>query len=179
MIKYSAFLRAINVGGKSLIEMNELKRIFESIGFWNVKTYIQSGNVMFESSITDENVIIKQIENLLHKNLSKDVVVFIRTFDQMKSIIEHDPFQKAKFKISTKPYITFFNDELKQKPELPYLSQKKDVEITKIKEREIYCIAHEINGSYGFPNVFIEKEFGVKATTRNWNTITKVVGMMQ
>lgn len=138
MIKYFAFLRAINVGGKNLIKMNELKRIFESIGFWNVKTYIQSGNVMFESSITDENLIIMKVEKLLHKNLSKDVVVFIRTFDQMKSIIEHDPFQKLKFKISTKPYITFFNDELKQKPELPYLSQKKDVEIAKIKERKLW-----------------------------------------
>jgi len=50
MIKYFAFLRAINVGGKNLIKMEDLKKIFESLGFKNVRTYIQSGNVIFESS---------------------------------------------------------------------------------------------------------------------------------
>jgi len=157
--------------------MDELKKIFESLGFKNVTTFIQSGNVMFETSTDDENVLVTKIENRLHKNLSDDVVVSIRTVEQLKSIIESDPFQKLKFKVPTKLYISFSKDELKQK--LPYLSPKEDVEIIQIKNREIYCITPEINGSYGFPNLFIEKDFHIKKTTRNWNTIIKVFNLMQ
>lgn len=142
--------------------MDELKKIFESLGFKNVTTFIQSGNVMFETSTDDENVLVTKIENRLHKNLSDDVVVSIRTVEQLKSIIESDPFQKLKFKIPTKLYITILKDELKQKPKLPYLSPKKDGEIIRIKNREIYCITPEINGNYGFPNLFIEKDFHIK-----------------
>ena len=179
MIKYVAFLRAINVGGKNLIKMDELKKVFALLGFKNVATHGQSGNVMFESSSADENILAKKIENLLHKNLSNDVLVFIRTFEQLKSIVEADPFQKFKFEIPTKLYISFAKHKLKQKPKLPFLSSKKDVEIIRIKDREIYCTTPEINGSYGFPNLFIEKEFGVKATTRNWNTLIKVYDLLQ
>jgi len=177
MIKYTAFLRAINVGGKNLIKMDELKKVFESLGFKNVATYIQSGNVMFESSTTNETVLAKKIENLLHKSLSDDVLVFIRSFEQLSSIVENDPFKKLTFEVPTKLYITFLKAELEQKLKLPYLSAKKDIKIIQIKNREIYCIPAEINGSY--PNLFIENEFGVKATTRNWNTIIKVFNLMQ
>lgn len=179
MIKYVAFLRAINVGGKNLIKMGELKKIFESLGFKNVVTYIQSGNVMFESSTADENVLVKKIESLLHKNLSDDVLVFIRTFEQLRSIIDEDSFQKLNLKVPTKLYISFLKNELKQKPKLPYLSSKKDVEIIRIKNREIYCITPEIKGRYGFPNLFIENEFGIKSTTRNRSTIIKVTDLVQ
>jgi uncharacterized protein (DUF1697 family) len=179
MIKYIAFLRAINVGGKNLIKMDDLKKVFESLGFKNVATYIQSGNVMFESSTTNETTLAKKIENLLHKNLSDNVLVFIRKFEQLKSIVENDPFTKLTFEVPTKLYVTFLKDELKQKPKLPYLSAKKDVKIIQINNREIYCIPLEINGSYGFPNLFIEKEFRIKATTRNWDTIIKVFNLMQ
>lgn len=178
MIKYAAFLRAINVGGKNLIKMDELKKIFEAIGLENVESYIQSGNILFESTIKDENSLVSKIENHLHKILSKDVLVFVRTVDELKEIVKYDPFQKLKFKVTTKFYITFLKEELKQKLELPYLSPKKDVEIIRIKNREIYCITQEKNGRYGFPNLFIENEFGVKTTTRNWTTVSKVIELI-
>lgn len=159
--------------------MDELKNIFISMGLKNIATHAQSGNVMFESSIADENILIKRIENLLLKNLSGDVLVFIRTIAELNEIVKLDPYQKLKFKVPTKLYITFLKDELKQKRKLPYLSSKKDVEVLQIKDREIYCVTPEINGSYSFPNLFIEKKFGIKATTRNWNTIIKVIEMME
>ena len=178
MIKYAAFLRAINVGGKNLIKMDELKKIFESLECKNVTTYIQSGNVMFDSSIADENELTEKIENRLHEYLSDDVLIFIRTVDQLKSIVEDDPFQKLKFNSSAKLYISFLKNEINRKSKLPYQSPKKDVEIYRIRNREIYSIPQKIKGRYGFPNLFIEKEFGVKATTRNWNTIIKVMNLV-
>jgi uncharacterized protein (DUF1697 family) len=178
MIKYVAFLRAINVGGNNLIKMDELKMKFKSVRCEDVRTYIQSGNVSFNSKISDGNSLIMKIESELHKNLSKDVLVFLRTSEQLKSIIEGNPFVKLTISNPSKLYVTFIKDELKQKPKLPFLSPKKDVEVLQIKDREIYCITHEINGRSGFSNQFIEKEFGVRATTRNWNTIIKVYDLL-
>ena len=179
MIKYAAFLRAVNVGGKNLIIMDELKKRFNFVGCEDIRTYIQSGNVIFNSKISDENFLIKKIESELHKNLSNDVLVFLRGFEKLKSIIEANPFVKLTISNPTKLYVTFLKDELKPKLKLPFLSAKEDVEVIQIKDREIYCISHEIKGQYGFPNLFIEKEFGVKATTRNWNTIIKVYDFMK
>jgi len=124
MIKHIAFLRAINVGGKKLIKMDELKKRFETLGFKNVRTYIQSGNVIFQSPTSDQNALAKKIENLLHKNLSSDVLVFLRTVEELNAIVKFDPYQKQKFKLETKLYITFIKDGLKQKLKLPFLSPK-------------------------------------------------------
>ena len=124
MIKYIAFLRAINVGGKNLIKMDELKKRFETLGFKNVRTYIQSGNVIFQSFTSDQNVLAKKIENLLQKNLSSVVLVFLRTVEELNAIVKFDPYQKQKFKLETKLYITFIKDGLKQKLKLPFLSPK-------------------------------------------------------
>ena len=124
MIKHIAFLRAINVGGKKLIKMDELKKRFETLGFKNVRTYIQSGNVIFQSPTSDQNALAKKIENLLQKNLSSDVLVFLRTVEELNAIVKFDPYQKQKFKLETKLYITFIKDGLKQKLKLPFLSPK-------------------------------------------------------
>ena len=124
MIKYIAFLRAINVGGKNLIKMDELKKRFETMGFNNVRTYIQSGNVIFQSFTSDQYVLAKKIENLLQKNLSSVVLVFLRTVEELNAIVKFDPYQKQKFKLETKLFITFIKDGLKQKLKLPFLSPK-------------------------------------------------------
>lgn len=174
MIKYFAFLRAVNVGGKNIIKMDILKKVFESLGFKNVRTFIQSGNVIFESSEKNKGVIIKKCEVALHKHLGNDVLSFVRTKSELEAIIKLDPFKKIKTAVSSKLYFSFLRDEIKKKPKLPHLSSKKDVEIIAIKNCDVYSISKEINGRFGFPNNFLEKEFGISATTRNWNTIIKI-----
>jgi uncharacterized protein (DUF1697 family) len=123
--------------------------------------------------------LTKKLETDLHKTLSDDVCVFLRTEIQVRSILEHNPFEKVKISTPTKSYVTFIRDGLMNKLKLPYFSSKKDVEIISVSECEIYCLSYEINGSFGFPNLFIEKEFRVKATTRNWNTLEKIVSMIK
>jgi uncharacterized protein (DUF1697 family) len=162
------------VGGKNLIKMYRLKDIFESVGMKNVRTYIQSGNVLFDSSIGSEEEIIEKIESAVHKELSKEVILIVRTPWEFDSIIKLNPFGKIKHTSTTKFYTTFLKDKLKKKPLLPLKSDNKNVEIIQISGREIYAAAKEINGKFGFPNNFIENYLGIKATTRNWNTVLKM-----
>ncbi|HUX81089.1 MAG TPA: DUF1697 domain-containing protein, partial [Candidatus Paceibacterota bacterium] len=94
MISYVAFLRAINVGGKTLLPMKELSDICSDIGLKNVRTYIQSGNVLFASSLAPA-VLKSKIEKALLKKIGKDIVVIIRTAHELATIVARNPFPKA------------------------------------------------------------------------------------
>lgn len=91
-IKYIALLRGINVGGKNLIKMNDLKQLFKSMDFENVRTYIQSGNVIFESAEKNESTIAKKLERSLLEQFEDDVLVFIRTIPEIEAILKLNPF---------------------------------------------------------------------------------------
>jgi uncharacterized protein (DUF1697 family) len=175
MKKYVAFLRGINVGGKNVIKMDELRTLFISTGLKDVITYIQSGNVIFTANEDKIERVVKKIEAKLCKKLSADVLVFILSMEDLKKIVLTNPFKKMKLDIQTKLYVSFVKEVLKNKPKLPYSSPKKNVEIIKIKDKVIFTITPEINGRFGFPNNFIEEEFGIHATTRNWNTLVKIL----
>ena len=168
-MRYVAFLRGINVSGQKLIKMEALSTLFSSLGFKEVKTILQSGNVVFETSEKD----LRKIENKIEKGLVKklgEVRVFARTVEQMQKLVKLDPFS-GKSEESHR-YVTFLNAPFTL--DLPLFSPKKDVEVFAAKEGALFCIPHEINGRYGFPNVFIEAKLKVPATTRNWKTILKV-----
>ena len=91
MEKYILFLRGINVGGKNKISMTELKCALEEIGFTNVLTYINSGNVLFSSEISNQNVLIKKCEEMIIKKFEINISVFIITVEDLKTIHENKP----------------------------------------------------------------------------------------
>src|SRR5436190_19969773 len=96
MTKYVALLRGINLAGYKQIKMAELKGIFESLGLKNVKTIILSGNVLFETTETDPQKVIKKIEKGLLKALGYEVAVILRTIAELQALAESDPFKQAK-----------------------------------------------------------------------------------
>ena len=176
-MNYIALLRGINVGGKNLIPMEKLKLLFKDLGFENIRTYIQSGNVLFESPEKKESVLIKKLESSLQKILDNEVAVFIRKREDFETIRSLNPFGKIDTAPDAKFYVSFLQEPLRRKPALPIVSPKKDVEIIEIKNREIFSLTAEINGRFGFPNNFVESEFDIPATTRNWNTVCKLTDL--
>src|ERR1700730_15516624 len=178
MIKYVALLRGINVGGNKLIRMAELKRIFASLGLKNVQTYIQSGNVLFESSRADSVALTKHIETSLHKAVGFEVPVVLRTTAELEAIVKLKPFSKVKPDADAKLYVTFLVEALKTKPKIPLLSPKRDCEIIHLNPREVFTVAFAMpNGRYGELMALIDKEFGKSVTTRNWNTVMKILAL--
>jgi uncharacterized protein (DUF1697 family) len=91
---YVALLRGINVGGHKLIKMKELARIFADAGFKNVRTYVASGNVIFESGSANRAALTRKIEKALQKALGYDVTVVLRTLSEIESIVNRNPFKK-------------------------------------------------------------------------------------
>jgi len=155
------------------VKMAALIKMFESFGFDNVKTFIQSGNVFFDSEETDEGKLEQQIEKGLQKKLGYEVATMVRTIDELKTMLKRNPFKKISS--DAKVSVAFMSDKLKEKVKFPLFSPKKDVEIFAIKDRDAFCIHHLVNGQWGYPNNFIEKSLGVKTTVRFWWSLQKLI----
>lgn len=175
---FAVLLRGVNVGGSKIIKMEELGKIFVSMGFKNSRTFIQSGNVVFQHVELDCNAHIEKIEKGLNKSLGYPVQVHIRTGVEMEEIVKLDPFKKVKPDDRSHCFVTFLSKEPTSKLKVPYLSPKKDFEILHVCKREVYSVSHPLpNGRFGNPVPFIEKELDKSATTRNWNTVVKMTGL--
>ena len=180
MIKYVAFLRAINVGGRNLIKMEDLRGVFTRAGFKNVKTYINSGNVIFDAAETNTDSLARKIEKVLHKAFGHDVSVALQTMTELEDILRRNPFKKIKPDADVVIFVAFLSAEPRTKPRLPIISATENLEVLAIKDRAVFILCHpKKNGSFGFPNNFLEKELGVSATTRNWTTVRKTIDLAQ
>jgi uncharacterized protein (DUF1697 family) len=179
MNKYAAFLRAINVGGHAKVKMSDLGQVFIEAGCKNVRTYIQSGNVLFETPKKDAHSCIQKIRDKLCELLGTEATVMYRTLQEIEDIIRTAPFKDIETDTDAKLYVTFLSRKPCHKPVLPLLSPKEALEVVKVNNLEIFIVSRKKkNGFYGFPNNFIEKEFGVPATTRNWTTVTKIAKLL-
>jgi uncharacterized protein (DUF1697 family) len=175
MAQFLAFLRGINVGGRKLIKMNELCEIFESIGLSNVQTYIQSGNVSFNCPGKNIQQLKKRIEIQLLKKLGYNVPVILRQFSELENMVAQNPFLGYSNKKQTKLYVCFLEKPPGGQPKLPLINAKEGLKLLKILHSDAFLFSHKVNGRFGFPNNFIEKELGVVSTARNWNTILKII----
>jgi len=170
-MKYVAFLRAINVGGHAIIRMADLKKMFETAGLENVQTYIQSGNVIFESEVADGESLAKQIERQLEKAAEYKIELFVRTMREVQSIAEKNPFKP---KNGETAYVTFLNQSPDAKSQQALLDLKSDADDFAFRGREVYSLRRD-RGNSVFSNNFLEKILKVPATTRNLTTIMRIV----
>lgn len=170
MEKYIAFLRAINVGGNAIIKMDDLRKMFESFDLQNVQTYIQTGNVIFESE--DKAFALEaRIERQLEKALGYKVQLFVRTMREVVSIAKKPPFNP---KDQETLHIVFLRAAPDKKSTQALLSLKSEADDFVVKGREAYNLRHDRDKSV-FSNNFIEKTLGISGTTRNLTTIQKMV----
>ena len=170
-MKYVAFLRAINVGGHAIIKMAELKKMFEAAGLEKVQTYIQSGNVIFESEHADGESLAKQIEHQLEKAAEYKIELFLRTMREVQDIAATSPFQAKDGEIV---YVTFLSKKPGKPSQQALLDLKSDADDFAFRKREVYTLRRDREQSV-FSNKFVEKILKMPATSRNLTTITKIV----
>ena len=174
MNKYIAFLRAVNVGGHNKIKMEDLKNLLISLRYKNVQTVIQSGNVIFETSDKNIKSITGKIENKLNGFMKKEIKVFVRTHSELAKIVKENPFGKTKADDELKTYVFFFYEEPADKIKIPFVSASGDVSVIKKIDLQLFIIVKKIPGKDSSPYDFIEKNFRVSVTARNWNVVCKI-----
>lgn len=175
MIRYVSILRGINVSGQKKIKMADLKWLYEQLGFENVLTYIQSGNVIFDSPISQITEIKINIEKTIKEKYQFEVPVEIRTGNQMLNIINVCPFQNIDLeKEGSKVLVSF----LSSKPSPAKIDDIKkyavDPEELVVKGTEVYIYCPNGYGTSKLTTNLIEKKLDVVATTRNWKTVLKL-----
>lgn len=176
MGKYVAFLRGINVGGKT-IKMDALRKVFESLGYTNVSTLLASGNAIFESKGSSEKKLKSEIEAAVKKAFAMDVHIIIRNEKEVTALVKSDPFKGVKVKPQTRLYITFLSQPPTSELKTPYKSMGGEYSIREITDSHVASV---LGPEVSSPDVmdFLGKEFGKEITTRNWNTIMKIHNAM-
>lgn len=177
MGKYIAFLRGINVSGQKLIKMEELRKALEAMKLKNVATYIQSGNAVFESTAAAET-LEKKIKAVIMKSFGFDVEVIVRTDKEIAKVIKNDPFAKHKSTDYKKVYVAFLSEKPSKEAESSFEYKGDDVEAIHLKGKEMYILYSEGMGKAKFTHNLIERKLKVSTTTRNWNTVNKMVEMV-
>lgn len=182
MTTYLALLRGINVSGKKIIKMEDLRKLMTYKGYENIKTYIQSGNVIFNSPEKDKNKLAKTIENLIEEHYGFEVSVFVLDRKDLETVIDNNPFVENREEEETgfkKIYVTFLS-EIPSTEDLEKLKQAPigNDHIETIDNILYFKLESKASDSK-LSNNLIENKLKVRATTRNWNTTLKLYSLIE
>ena len=175
-IKYVAFLRGINVGGKNKIKMEALRVSFDALGFENIKTYINSGNIIFETRQTNDKKLAEKIEKAIEIDFGLQIKTIVRSIDEIKNIIENNPFA-GQFENDKDLHVFFLDEKLPDEKREMLLSNNNENEKFVVQEREIFCLLRVSVLDSLIGKDYIAKKLKVAATARNWRTVNKVLEM--
>ncbi len=175
METYISLLRGINVGGNNSIKMSELIELYSDLHFRNCKTYIQSGNVVFQFEKTNWLELAKLIETSILQRFQLNVPVIIFDKPELIEISNNNPFLIDRQEDTSKLHVTF----LEKKPEINAINKINKSQYLpdefEIINSTIYLFCPNGYGKTKLTNQFFENKLLTRASTRNWNTVIKLV----
>ena len=173
--KYAAFLRAINVGGH-VVTMERLRKLFASMGFSDVETFIASGNVVFDSAGRGTAAALEaRIATALEAALGYEVATFLRTMEELRAIADRKPFPAAAMEqAGATSYVGFLEAPLAPAAKKALLAMRSEVDDLHHVGREIYWLGRRGFANAEFAPGKMEKALKIKATFRNITTVRKM-----
>jgi uncharacterized protein (DUF1697 family) len=175
MAKYVAFLRGINVSGNKIVPMTKLKTVLEEMGFHNIRTILTSGNIVFEAKKQSLTALTKNIFEKLEASFGFRIPVIIRDAVDILKMIESDPFNRIDATPKTRLYVTFLSENPKNNLKIPYISPDNSFRILSISNDILFSALDLTKTQTPDAMMILEKEFGKNITTRNWNTVLKIL----
>ena len=176
-MRYIALLRGINVGGHQ-VKMERLRALFAEVGLANVRTYIQTGNVFFDTDETDERdrgALTAAIEAHLLQALGYAVPTVLRTVEELERALALDPFKDMTVTDDMRLTIVFAASPIPSALELPLWSARRDMQIVAATELDAFVIWYLINGRPPSDGKFIERALGGQVTSRFFHTSAKIL----
>lgn len=162
MSTFIALLRGINVGGHR-VKMERLRELFRELGFADVRSYIQSGNVFFKTSEVDASALASRIETHLEAALGYPMPTFLRTVAELELALHPNPFEGVEVTLDTRLLIVFSVQPLSC--ELPLRSPDGNIEILSATPGELFVVYRLTNGKPPDVSAFLKRVFGKKAST--------------
>ena len=177
MYRFLSLLRGINVGGKKIFTMAELVSLYESLGFSQIKSYVQSGNILFCSPQKNKDRLKTLIERKISEKFGCSIPVIIKTADELSDVISKIPFDTKRVDAS-KIYITYL-EQIPDKTLVEDILKLSSIEDNfVILNNVIYLHCSNSYGITKFNNNFFERKLKVKATSRNLRTSTKLLELI-
>lgn len=174
MKTYIALLRGINVSGQKLIKMADLRTSLAKAGYPDAKTYIQSGNIILNAEEADTKVLEAEVKALILKDFGFDVSTFVTTADFLEATVKNNPYPDRETK---KIYVSLLD-------QLPAQERVEALEALDFGPEEyvidgmrVYLFAALGAAKSKLSNNFFESKLKVRATSRNWNTINKLIAL--
>jgi len=162
---YFAFLRGINVTGNNMMRMADLKALCTSLGFRDVQTVLQSGNVLFRA----RRATAKQIEDAV------GVRVMLRTEAELREVVANNPFEPVRN--PSQLLVAFLERDAPADAEARLRNAYKGPDAFHVGRRELYCDYLEGLGKSKLTHTLLERTLGMAATMRNWNTVTRLLSL--
>jgi uncharacterized protein (DUF1697 family) len=177
-VKYIALLRGINVGGNSIIKMKDLKETVEKCDFRNVRTYIQSGNIVFESDNEDAGQIEAELEKCLMRSFESDLKVILRTGEQLAKVVSGVPAEWNKNN-DLRCYIAFVKAPVTAGDVAQEVEPKQGVDFVAAGEGVVY-MSTLLSGltKSGFTRLIAKKVYK-DVTMRNYTTVRKLLALLE
>jgi uncharacterized protein (DUF1697 family) len=177
MTVYVSLLRAANVGGSGLIKMAALREAYESLGLADVRTLLQSGNVVFRSGLTDRQRLAKRIMQEIERRFDLQLEVVVRTLAEVASIVDRSPVlspraDKSKLLVM---FLSSVPDAAAEEALRKWHKSKGLKELLEIRGPEIYIYYPDGVGRSKLTNAVIESKLDTSGTARNLNTLTKLI----
>ena len=171
-----SLLRGVNVGGHRKLKMDELRAVYESLGCGNVKTYVQSGNVIFTIRDRDVATIRQRIEKAIERKFGFHADVIVRTASEMRDVIARNPFATREDIESNKLLVSFLaaepSEAIRQRVEAIAAPHPEEV---RIGGRELYIYFTNGMARPKLPAAQVDRTLGMASTGRNWNTVMKLL----
>ncbi|HSX06609.1 MAG TPA: DUF1697 domain-containing protein [Candidatus Saccharimonadia bacterium] len=173
MTRYVALLRGINVGGHT-VKMEVLRNIFTELGFNDVRSYINSGNIFFDTDNSDKQRLTRTIEKRLHEHLGYAVPTFLRSIAELEAITTQEPFKDIELTSDKRFCVIFTNEPIGSTAPLPQHSSKGDADLVAANPYEAFIVWHIINGRPP-SGKFAEGMLPPVTTTRFYHTLIKIL----
>jgi uncharacterized protein (DUF1697 family) len=171
---YVSLLRAVNVGGHGVLKMEALKELYRSIGLKDVRTILQSGNVLFRSNLTDRAALAKRLRQEIERRFELSIEVLIRTLAELEMLVERGP-ELAERADPRKLHVMFLSGVPDAKTQAVLAKAHKGPELMEIRGPEIYLYYPNGAGRSKLSGAFIEAKLDLAGTARNWHTIRKLI----
>ena len=174
MDTYISMLRGVNVSGQKKIKMQELSDLYASLGFKDIQTYVQSGNVVFGHTGKDAASLEESIHKAMQEAFGFEVRVFVRTRAELQELVDNNPFAARG---ESKLHVTFLASQPAAVPVEEFDEAREGDEDFSVSGREIYLFCPDGYGRTKLSNAFFERKLKVAATTRNWRTVNALLSI--
>jgi uncharacterized protein (DUF1697 family) len=171
---FVSMLRGVNVGGHGRLKMDALREVYQSLGLRDVRTLLQSGNVLFRSNLEDRARLAHRLRQEIQRRFDLQIEVLIRTLDELKMLVERGPAGAARDEPS-KHLVMFLDGVPDARTQKVLIKAHSGPELIEIRGPEIYLYYPNGVGRSKLSNSFIESKLNLAGTSRNWNTITKLI----